>query len=142
MSDYPYATVADMSVQYGVSLRTLLFYEERGFLAPLEVRGVRYYSTRDRILLELILKGKRLGFSLHEIWALINANTDSCTVYLIDPAGPSDYQLTAARLAEIEQERLQLDREISKLRVTSTAQDDLPETGSRPTTTIKCPDSR
>jgi DNA-binding transcriptional MerR regulator len=65
-------TIGDLAEEYGVTLRTLRHYEELGLLAP-ERRGTtRVYHQRDRIRLELILRGKRLGFSLDEIRVIVN----------------------------------------------------------------------
>lgn len=68
-----YFTIKDLSDQYGVSFRTLRFYEERELLKPLRVGRSRCYTTKDKIRLALIIKGKELGFSLSEIWRLISA---------------------------------------------------------------------
>ena len=64
-------TIGDIARTYEVSLRTLRFYEDKGLLQPRRQGTARFYSARDRIRLELILKGKRLGFTLSEIYDLI-----------------------------------------------------------------------
>ena len=66
-------TIGDIARMYNVSLRTLRFYEDKGLLQPRRQGTARFYSARDRIRLELILKGKRLGFTLAEIFQLIAA---------------------------------------------------------------------
>jgi DNA-binding transcriptional MerR regulator len=53
-------------------LRTLRHYEQLGLLAPERVGTSRVYRQRDRIRLELILRGKRLGFSLDQIGVIVN----------------------------------------------------------------------
>ena len=63
--------IADLAREFGVSLRTLRFYEDRGLLSPERVKTKRHYSERDRERLILILKGKRLGFTLTEVRALL-----------------------------------------------------------------------
>ena len=70
-------TGAELCAEYGVSLRSLRFYEERGLLHPLRNGSARYYDVKDCIRLQLILKGKRLGFSLSEIALLIDHPKDS-----------------------------------------------------------------
>lgn len=65
-------TVSQLAEEYGVTLRTLRHYEELGLLAPQRVGATRVYHQRDRIRLELILRGKRLGFSLPEIRTIVN----------------------------------------------------------------------
>lgn len=63
--------IGDLSKEFGVTLRTLRFYEDRGLLSP-ERRGTtRLYSRRDRTRLRLILLAKTLGFSLTEAKQLI-----------------------------------------------------------------------
>lgn len=65
-------SISDLSREYGVTLRTLRHYEELRLLAP-ERRGTtRIYHQRDRTRLELILRGKRLGFALEEIGVIVN----------------------------------------------------------------------
>lgn len=66
-------TIGDLSREYDVTLRALRFYEDRGLLSPRRDGLARLYSSQDRARLELILKGKRFGFSLTEIAAMIEA---------------------------------------------------------------------
>ena len=65
-------TITALADEYGVTLRTLRHYEDLGLLAPERVGTARVYHQRDRIRLELILRGKRLGFSLDEIATIVN----------------------------------------------------------------------
>ena len=60
-------SIGDMARTFGVSLRTLRFYEGRGLLDPKRDGSSRYYGAEDRRRLKLILKGKQLGFTLAEI---------------------------------------------------------------------------
>lgn len=58
--------IGDLADEFGVTTRTLRFYEEKGLLQP-ERRGrVRYFTPADRVRLKLLLRGKRLGLSLEE----------------------------------------------------------------------------
>ena len=67
--DGPLAAIGDIAREFGVTLRTLRFYESKGMLKP-ERRGLtRLYSAADRTRLATILKGKELGLSLREIRA-------------------------------------------------------------------------
>lgn len=60
-------SIGDLAREFEVTPRTIRFYEDRGLLAP-ERRGQnRVYTGRDRVRLRLILRGKRLGFSISEI---------------------------------------------------------------------------
>ena len=64
-------TIGEMAREYGVTLRTLRFYEDRNLIHPRRAGNARYYGGPDRVRLEMILKGKRLGFTLAEISELI-----------------------------------------------------------------------
>lgn len=64
-------TIGDLAREFGVTLRTLRFYEDRGLLAPRRDGTARIYDARDRARLAVILKGKQLGFTLTEIRAMV-----------------------------------------------------------------------
>ena len=64
-------SIGDLSREFGVTTRTIRFYEDRGLLSPTRNGQNRIYQARDRVRLKLILRGKRLGFSLKEINKLI-----------------------------------------------------------------------
>lgn len=64
-------TISDLARDFGLTLRTLRFYEGRGLLSPARSGMTRIYSSRDRARLALILKGKQLGFTLVEIRAML-----------------------------------------------------------------------
>jgi DNA-binding transcriptional MerR regulator len=65
-------TIAQVAEEFGVTHRTVRHYEALGLLAP-ERRGQqRVYHRRDRTRLNLILRGKRLGFPLEEIRTIID----------------------------------------------------------------------
>src|SRR5258708_646869 len=70
-SAQPELSISQMSRVFGVSLRTLRFYEDRGLIKPRREGNARYYRGSDRIRMEMILKGKKLGFTLTEISELI-----------------------------------------------------------------------
>lgn len=59
--------ITELSREYGVSLRAIRFYEDKGLLAPRRINGGRAYSRRDRVRLGLILRGRAVGMSLAEI---------------------------------------------------------------------------
>ncbi|HEX8166383.1 MAG TPA: MerR family transcriptional regulator [Beijerinckiaceae bacterium] len=63
--------IGDLAREFGVSLRALRFYEDRGLLSPIRLGSARIYDARQRARLELILKGKQLGFTLTEIRGLL-----------------------------------------------------------------------
>ena len=58
--------ISDLAGEFGVTTRTIRFYEEKGLLQPQREGTRRIYSTADRTRLRLILRGKRLGLSLEE----------------------------------------------------------------------------
>ena len=59
-------TISDLASEFDVTTRTIRFYEEKGFLKPERKGTRRIYNPSDRTKLRLILRGKRLGFSLDE----------------------------------------------------------------------------
>ncbi len=62
-----YYSVAELAKELGVTTRTLRFYEDRGLVTPQRAGTARIYSRRDRARMIIVLRGKRLGFSLREI---------------------------------------------------------------------------
>ena len=64
--------ITQMSREFGVTTRALRFYEEQGLLSPVRVQQTRLYSRRDRVRLKLVLKGRRVGFSLRAIRHLLD----------------------------------------------------------------------
>src|ERR1041384_7237780 len=66
-------TIGELSREFGVTLRALRFYENKGLISPHRDGLNRLYSQGDRTRLALILKGKKLGFTLGEISQMIAA---------------------------------------------------------------------
>ena len=66
-------TIGELSREFGVTLRALRFYENKGLISPHRDGLNRLYSQGDRTRLALILKGKKLGFTLGEIRQMIAA---------------------------------------------------------------------
>ncbi|MFD1397369.1 MerR family DNA-binding transcriptional regulator [Kroppenstedtia eburnea] len=65
-------TISELPRELDISTRTIRYYEEIGLILPQRSgKGTRYYDRGDRARLKLILRGKRLGFSLHEIKEMI-----------------------------------------------------------------------
>lgn len=105
--------IADLAKEFGISTRAIRFYEAKGLLAPERVGATRIFRRRDRARLILILRGKRLGFSLRDIsdyLSLYDANR-SQQVHLLTAkvderlasleAQLQDLQTTIAELKEI-----------------------------------------
>jgi DNA-binding transcriptional MerR regulator len=104
--DDPSWTITQLAAENDVTLRTLRHYEEIGLLSP-ERRGTtRVFHNRDRIRLALILRGRRLGFSLDEIATIVNMYDDSP-----GEAGQLEYLLDQiqVRRAELAQRRRDID---------------------------------
>lgn len=65
-------SISDLADELDISTRTIRFYEEKGLISPMRTKGNhRIYNRRDRTRLKLILRGKRLGYSLDEIAEMI-----------------------------------------------------------------------
>ncbi len=60
-------TVTQLARELGITARTIRFYEDKGLISPQRAGTTRVYTVRDRARMILILRGKRLGFSLREI---------------------------------------------------------------------------
>ena len=60
-------TISDLAKEFDVTPRAIRFYEDQGLISPSRKGSRRIYKERDRIRLKLILRGKRLGFSLAEV---------------------------------------------------------------------------
>ena len=106
-------TIRQMSEAFGVTPRTLRFYEARELLSPLRQGRKRLFTRRDRARLKLIQRGKRFGFSLEEMRKLLD---------LYDKGDQQHGQIAAAyavareRLADMERQRADLDAAIADLR--------------------------
>ena len=65
-------TIRDLTKEFGVSARTLRFYEEKGLLDPTRRGEQRLYSRRDRARLAYVIAGKAVGFSLEEVREMLD----------------------------------------------------------------------
>ncbi len=65
-------TIRDLTREFGVSARTLRFYEEKSLLNPRRVGEQRVYSRRDRARLRYVLMGRSVGFSLEEVREMLD----------------------------------------------------------------------
>lgn len=112
-------TISDLAREFGVTLRTLRFYESRGLLAPARSGMTRIYSGRDRARLALILKGKQLGFTLVEIRAML-ANEEGKEAKGKEPsASVGGLQLSRGQIAEqldlLRSQRAEIEAAIAEL---------------------------
>ena len=106
-------TVNQLAEELGITPRTLRFYEAKGLLSPRRVGNNRVYSKRDRARLKLILRGKRLGFSLEEIKEYLD-------LYNVDPSQQEQMRVLLARIRErlgtLAQQRQDLEATVSELK--------------------------
>ena len=105
-------SVTDLAENLGITPRTLRFYEDKGLLTPRRAGNTRVYSHRDRGRMILILRGKRLGFSLSEIREWLD-------LYETDPGQVGQMRKlvgkAAERLEALEQQRKDIDATITEL---------------------------
>jgi len=94
-------TISDLAKEYDITPRTIRFYEDQGLLTPTREGRQRVFSEGDNVRLRLILRGKRLGFSLAEAKEIIE---------LYDLESGGERQLTYF-LEKIEHQRLNLKRQ-------------------------------
>jgi DNA-binding transcriptional MerR regulator len=59
-------TISELAKEFGVTTRTIRFYEEKGLVTPLREGQKRLYTNADRVRIKLILRGKRIGMTLQE----------------------------------------------------------------------------
>src|SRR5450759_29048 len=59
--------IAELCLEFGITLRALRFYADKGLLTPRRINGARVYTRRDRARLALILRAKAIGTALSEI---------------------------------------------------------------------------
>lgn len=106
-------SVTELAAALGVTPRTLRFYEDQGLVTPRRVGNARVYSHRDRGRLALILRGKRLGFSLREIG-------DWLDLYDADPHQGTQMRALVgkvrARIETLETQRADLDATLKELK--------------------------
>ncbi|TIY08382.1 MAG: MerR family DNA-binding transcriptional regulator [Mesorhizobium sp.] len=97
--------IGEMAKKYGVTLRTLRFYEDKGLLNPQRDGSTRLYTRRDKARLKLILLGRKVGFSLRDVKQMMD---------LYDPTGSNTKQLRLA-LDKSEKQRALIDDAINEL---------------------------
>jgi len=101
--------VADM---LGITPRTLRFYEDKGLIEPCRIGTTRVYRRREIARMQLILRGKRLGFSLTDIAEFLD-------LYDADPQHLEQMRALAGRVRmridELEQQRDALDQTLTDL---------------------------
>ena len=106
-------SIAELAREFGITARTIRFYEDEGLIKPRRQGLTRLYSAHDRVRLSWILRGKRLGFSLAEIKELLD-------LYQVDRTGLQQLRelLRRSRLhiTDLERKRRDLDAHITEFR--------------------------
>lgn len=106
-------TVTELAEAFNVTPRTIRFYETKGLISPQRVGSTRVYTYRDRARLKLILRAKRLGFSLTDIREYLD-------LYNVDPEQIEQQQLllskVSRRIEELEQQQEDLVVSLDELR--------------------------
>jgi DNA-binding transcriptional MerR regulator len=107
--------IGDLSKEFDITTRSIRFYEDQGLLKPSRKGQTRVYNQRDRVRLKLILRGKRLGFSLAETGRLFE---------LYDADKSSAKQL-ATMMELIAQKRFDLQQQLQDINAVMLELDDL-----------------
>lgn len=108
-----YLRIGDMARNFGVTLRTLRFYEDKGLISPKRDGNTRLYSQREVKRLQMIMLGRRVGFSLREVKQMMD---------LYDPKGSNIKQLklvldkSERQLTKLEKQRVAIEEAMSELR--------------------------
>ncbi len=116
--DDEYLRIGDMAKEFGVTLRTLRFYEDKGLLQPKREGNTRLYTRRDVTRLKLIMLGRKVGFSLREVKQMMD---------LYDPHGTNAKQLRTAiekserQLVRLEKQRSAIEEAIIDLKAAMTS---------------------
>ena len=105
-------SIGDLAEEFAITTRTIRFYEDKGLISPLRVSGVRTYTRRDRARLILILRGKRLGFTLEII-------AEYLSLYDADPTQVAQLQHLDTQLNKtinnLELQRVDIDNTLDEL---------------------------
>jgi DNA-binding transcriptional MerR regulator len=105
-------SITQLAEEFGVTLRTIRHYEDVGLLSPDRRGTTRVFRNRDRIRLALVLRGRRLGFTLPEIATIVNMYDDQP-----GEAGQLEYLLDQihVRRHELEQRRRDIEDTLAEL---------------------------
>jgi DNA-binding transcriptional MerR regulator len=111
LSSRRYFTIGQLAREFGLTLRALRFYEDRGLISPKREGNTRIYTLRDRARVAVVVRAKALGFTLSEIKDTLAAE---------DPFGePAGLTLTEAQVADqiahLEQQKADVDAALAEL---------------------------
>lgn len=111
-SDPALKGIQEVAAQLRVTPRTLRFYEDKGLIEPQRVGNTRIYSRREIARMQVILRGKQLGFSIREIAEYLD-------LYQADPSHVEQNRLLLKRIRErlklLETQRVALDQTVADL---------------------------
>jgi len=106
-------TVTQLGHELGITARTLRFYEDKGLVTPGRAGTTRVYTARDRARMIIILRGKRLGFSLREIKEYLD-------LYDLDPTQAKQtkalIKAVQVRIVRLQDQRIALEQTMAELR--------------------------
>jgi DNA-binding transcriptional MerR regulator len=106
-------TISELSNEFGITPRAIRFYEDENLIHPTRVGQSRVYAARDRARLALILRGKRVGFSLDEIKEMLD-------LYDVKDGQATQLSYTikkfSQRIAMLEQQRADIEHSLEELR--------------------------
>lgn len=106
-------SITELAKVLGITPRTIRFYEDRGLVTPRRVGTTRVYSHRDRARMILVLRGKRLGFSLRDIKEYLD-------LYDVEPTHAEQIRVlrdkVRARIHQLEDQAAALEETLSELR--------------------------
>jgi DNA-binding transcriptional MerR regulator len=106
-------SVTQLANDLGVTARTIRFYEDKALISPRRAGNNRVYTARDRGRMILILRGKKLGFSLREIKEYLD-------LYDADPTHAKQLRLllksVRSRILQLEDQRVAVDQALGELR--------------------------
>lgn len=104
--------ISDLAREFGITPRTIRFWEDQGILAPEREGSKRVFTRRDRARLKMALRGKRLGLSLAEIKDLIGmySSTDDETPQLLECL-----RVMSSRREALEQQREDIEAMLAEI---------------------------
>ena len=105
-------SISALAKEFGITTRTIRFYESRGLISPERVGTTRRYSKRDRARLMLILRGRNLGFGVEDV-------SEYLSLYDSDPGQLAQTRLlldkVVAAIGDLETKRKDIERSLADL---------------------------
>lgn len=111
----PLFGITELCAEFGITLRTIRFYEDKGLLSPRRINGARVYTRRDRARLALILRSKAIGASLEEIGHYLDLYGDHGEGRLKQLQWVQ--QRTSESIRELKAKRAAIDATLAELRL-------------------------